>query len=83
MILQVTPVRSPATSEAMCFTLKGLKDEYQIGAVTYPLNPGVGFCRTEYCRSRDQIPVLERFNLKFIADLFYLVVRIYFGLVFE
>jgi hypothetical protein len=79
----VTPVRSPAASEVMCYALRGLKDEYQIGSVACSFSPGTGFRGAKYRCGRNQIPVLECFNLKFFADFLYLDIRICFGLVLE
>jgi hypothetical protein len=80
---RVTSVRSPAASEVTGYGIKGLKDEYQIDSVACSFSPGTGFRGAKYRCGRNQIPVLECFNLKFFADLVYLDIWIRFGLVFE
>ena len=60
-----------------------LNDEYKIGAAAYSLDT-LGRVRcTEYFRHRDQISILECFDLKLAADLLYAVAWIPVGLVFE
>jgi hypothetical protein len=67
----------------MCYALRGLKDEYQIDSVACSFNPGSGIRRAKYCCGRNQIPVLERLNLKFFADFLYPDIWVRTGLVFE